>query len=99
MPTIPEGPGGRGGDAARLKTVAFYTKEECELCERAWALLQLLGAGRGFVVDRVDIGKAGGAILERYRDRVPVVRSPSGKELDLWIDPVELEMLLREVRG
>lgn len=77
----------------------FYTKERCELCERAWMLLEIFGAGSSFKVKRMDVEREGGPALRRYRNRVPVVKVPSGKELDLWIDPAELEEALREVTG
>jgi glutaredoxin len=82
--------------AARpLRTFTFYTKRRCELCERARMLLEILRDDDAFAVEEVDIERAGGEVLACYSDRVPVVRSATGQELDLWIDPLELERMVR----
>ena len=62
-------------------------------------LLRSVAAGKDLMVREIDIDAAGGEVLSAFEARVPVVKLPGGKELDLWIDPVELEILLREVRG
>ena len=60
-------------------------------------MLEILGAGERFEVRNIDVEAGGRDVKAKYAVRVPVVRVPSGRELDLWIDPLELELMLREV--
>ncbi|MGB0514723.1 MAG: glutaredoxin family protein [Wenzhouxiangellaceae bacterium] len=61
--------------------LVFYTREPCELCEKAWKLITV-----GGLADRVsqvhiedDL-----ELLQRYGDQVPVIRNEETGEKLAW---------------
>ena len=74
------------------KTAVYtlYGTSACHLCEVAQALLGLLAEARPeFEFTEVDISTSE-ALLVRYGVRIPVLRDPTGRELD-W--PFSAEQL------
>lgn len=55
-----------------MKTVLFYTKEICSLCEEAEALLHMFQQDYHFKIEVCDIYK-NEALLEEYQLLIPVV--------------------------
>ncbi len=60
-------------DLCAMKTVTFYTKLGCHLCEDVERTIAIVAKGRGrFDLVRRDIAEDAGD-HERYKDDVPVV--------------------------
>jgi len=60
----------------------FLTTSHCTLCDQAEALLQAIPLTRPIAVDVVDIAQDA-ALLERYGERIPVLRRTDNQtELD-----------------
>jgi len=59
------------------KSLILYSTGGCHLCERAEALLRSMPELRGVTVDVVDIANDA-ALLARYGESIPVLRTPSG---------------------
>ncbi|MDT8410561.1 MAG: glutaredoxin family protein [Wenzhouxiangellaceae bacterium] len=59
----------------------FYTRQPCELCDKAYKLITV--GGLADQVDIVDI-ETDLDLLQRYGDQVPVVRNPETGEKLTW---------------
>jgi len=61
--------------------LVFYTREPCELCEKAWRLI-----AEGGLADRVEVQHIDDELelLERYGEQVPVVRNDRTGEKLTW---------------
>ncbi len=62
-------------------TLVFYTRESCQLCEKAHALINL--AGLSDRVTQVDID-ADLDLIQRYGDQVPVILNEETGEKITW---------------
>jgi glutaredoxin len=56
----------------QFKTVTFYTKHHCPLCDKAHKLLQELQSEISFEIKTIDI-YSNDELLERYGLMIPVV--------------------------
>ncbi|MRH42035.1 glutaredoxin family protein [Aquibacillus halophilus] len=63
-----------------MKTVTFYTKQNCPLCDEAKQLLYLLKDEFNFEFDEIDI-YTNDQLLEQYQLMIPVV-SIDGQDVD-----------------
>lgn len=59
----------------------FYTREPCELCDKAWKLITV--GGLADQVEVVDID-ADPELVQRYGEQVPVVRNTETGEKLTW---------------
>lgn len=61
--------------------LVFYTRERCELCEKAWKLITVGGladrVSQVHIDDDLDL-------LQRYGDQVPVIRNEDTGEKLAW---------------
>ncbi|SDZ34868.1 Glutaredoxin-like domain [Evansella caseinilytica] len=64
-----------------MKTVYFYTKQGCPLCDKGLAILKELQNGRAFAIEERDI-YANDEWLLAYQIRIPVVEDDAGNVLD-----------------
>ena len=55
------------------KTVTFYTKSGCHLCEEAFEQLDELRTSLGFNIDQIDI-RSTDELYAEYRATIPAVR-------------------------
>jgi glutaredoxin len=70
-----------------MKPITFYTKPGCHLCEDGQWLLNVALRQRNISVAYVDIS-ADPVLVERYGERIPVLRHPtSPTELDWPFTP------------
>lgn len=65
-------------NSASEQTIKLYSRPECHLCDEAELMLHALGLSEKFEV--VDI-EPDLKLLQRYSDKVPVLKLPNGKEL------------------
>jgi len=54
------------------RTLVFYTKPDCPLCDKAWPLAQQLAARFELALVRVDI-RSDPALEGRYGEKIPVL--------------------------
>lgn len=88
------GESGRSGEAAGRDFELLGTGA-CHLCEQAEELLLAArGAGFDFAFSVRDISEDE-ALFQRYGLRIPVLRAPSGAELDWPFDGPALAAFLR----
>ncbi|SDO40719.1 glutaredoxin family protein [Alkalicoccus daliensis] len=59
----------------------FYTKENCPLCDKAWAKLEDLQREKNFEIEVRDI-YTNDDWLEVYQIRIPVIETENGIVLD-----------------
>jgi hypothetical protein len=61
--------------------LVFYTREPCELCDKAWRLITVGGltdhVRQVHIEDELDL-------LQRYGDQVPVIRNEETGEKLAW---------------
>ena len=76
--------------------VELLTRRDCGLCDKAEAVLGVLGREVPLEVVAVDVDAAGGALLREFDWRVPVVRLPGGRVL---AEGLVLEADLRAALG
>ena len=80
-----------------LPLVRLYERPDCHLCEEAAAELEeMLAAGAGFELERIDI-EADEGLLRRHLERIPVVVVDGEEVSELWLDRVALEARLATV--
>ena len=78
-----------------MQKVQFYTKDDCLLCEEAFALVKMLQLEYEFELEEIDIYK-NDALLEKYQLLIPVVKA-NGKELNCeQINIASLENLIKK---
>lgn len=65
-----------------MKTFTLYGTDACHLCEQAEALIASAIAGECTVRVCVEDISDSAELLTRYGLRIPVLRDPSGRELD-----------------
>jgi glutaredoxin len=68
-----------------MKTVTFYGRPGCHLCDDARAALQRVRATHPFRLEEVDI-ETDDALLARYLERIPVVVLDGVELFDLFVD-------------
>jgi glutaredoxin len=68
-----------------MKTVTFYGRPGCHLCDDARAALQRVRATHPFHLEEVDI-ETDDALLARYLERIPVVALDGVELFDLFVD-------------
>ena len=77
--------------------VILYSTPDCHLCEQAAELLAVCAPRcPGVRVDEVDIA-ADDALLERYGERIPVLRDPAGGRELGW--PFDADAVLGFLSG
>ena len=59
----------------------FYTREPCELCEKAWKLITVGGLADQIEIVKIDENLE---LIQRYGDQVPVVRNDNTGEKLTW---------------
>lgn len=74
--------------------VTFYTKDNCSLCEDAYALLKMLQREYPFRLEEVDI-YSDDNLLEEYQLLIPAVRM---NDTLLTCESMELEQLENALR-
>lgn len=84
-------------DAAAIRTLLFYSKIDCPLCDKGLPIVEDLARRFGLKVEKIDILAADPDVLQRHRYRIPVVEF-RGQELG-WgrLSREELEGRLEEV--
>lgn len=55
-----------------MKTIIFYTRENCRLCEEAYVLLEILQQKYNFNIEKRDI-ETNNEWLEQYHVIIPVI--------------------------
>ena len=60
------------------QAIQLYSRPECHLCDEAELILHALELGDQFI--KIDI-EPDLKLLQRYGDKVPVLRFPNGEEL------------------
>lgn len=75
--------------------VTFYTKENCSLCEDAYALLKMLQREYTFHLEEVDI-YSDDKLLEEYQLLIPAVRM---NDTFLTCESMGLEQLENALRN
>lgn len=78
---------------ATTHSILLYTKEGCSLCEEARRMLSRLGRRYSMRVTEVDIA-SDEALLQRYRDTIPVIEVDGRLTLGGRIDESELRQWL-----
>jgi len=61
--------------------LVFYTRERCELCEKAWKLITVGGLADRVSQVHIDDDLE---LLQRYGDQVPVIRNEDTGEKLAW---------------
>lgn len=80
-----------------MKTVTFYTREGCHLCDEALAAVERARAEQPFDLVIVDLDReAPAAKRAAYDWEVPVVELDGKKIAKLGVDEARLLRLLRE---
>lgn len=75
--------------------VRFYTKPDCELCDKAWEVLERVRRRVPCEVEPVDI-TADPLLFERYRYRIPVIEIDGEEAFELT---VREDRLLSRLQG
>jgi glutaredoxin len=78
------------------KTVTFYTKSGCHLCEEAYEQLETLRDALGFTIDTVDI-RSTDELYAEYRATIPAVRIGARVFIEGPFDQDVLEEIRKEV--
>jgi glutaredoxin len=78
--------------------VTLYSKPDCCLCEEVKDLLRQMQTEFSFALEEVDI-TSDPALHRRFQYLIPVVAIEGGVALLAPVDPVELQMALREAFG
>jgi glutaredoxin len=81
---------------AAVPQITLYTKPECHLCAEALEALERLRRRYPHELHAVDI-TAEPALLERYRDRIPVL-AVGGREYSAPLTPSVLRRALEQAR-
>jgi len=63
-----------------MKTVLFYKRERCPLCDEAMVLLQMFQQEYNFQIKEIDI-YSDDSLLEKYQLSIPVIEL-EGDQLD-----------------
>ena len=66
-----------------MRSVTFYTRSRCHLCDQARKVLSRARRRVAFQLDVVDIDAADAAVRSRYTDDVPVI-AIDGQDLFRW---------------
>ena len=61
--------------------LVFYTREECELCDKAWRLITEAGLAERLEIVHIDDDLD---LIQRYGDQIPVVRAEKTGEKLTW---------------
>lgn len=79
-----------------LKTLIFYTKDECELCDRADEVIASVAEAVDWQVSKVDITKDAG-LLDTYAWSIPVLkRADNDTELGWPFSPSQFRRFIQE---
>lgn len=77
-----------------METVLFYTKENCSLCEDAYALLKMLQHDYSFQIEEVNIYENDELLLE-YQLLIPAMRMNGTL---LTCEQMDLEQMERVIK-
>jgi glutaredoxin len=77
------------------KSVTFYTKAGCHLCEEARELLEEIAEETEFTLTEIDI-RSDPAVFELYRYRIPVILIDGETLLEGRIEAEELQQAFQE---
>ena len=75
-------------------TLVLYTGEGCHLCARARAIAEPVAARAGWSITEVSITGVA-ALAAAYGIRIPVLRTPDGRELGWPFSPGQVRRWLR----
>ncbi len=64
-----------------MMRLLFYTREPCELCDKAWEMMALAGLVEHVQAVNIDDDPE---LLNRYGDQVPVIRNEATGEKLAW---------------
>lgn len=82
-----------------MARVNLYTRRNCPLCDEAADLLRRLAPEFGLEVEEMDI-EGDPALLERYRDSIPVIALDGEFLLSAPLPETRVRMVLtRRLRG
>jgi Glutaredoxin-like domain (DUF836) len=76
-----------------VKTVVFYGRPDCHLCENALFVVRRVRTRVEFALEQVDI-ESDDALFTRYLERIPVVTIDGNEAFELFVDEHELELAL-----
>ena len=76
-----------------MRTVVFYGRPDCHLCENALVVVQRVRTRVEFALEEVDI-ESEDALFTRYLERIPVVTIDGNEAFELFVDEHELELAL-----
>jgi len=80
-----------------LKTLTFFTRDGCHLCDEALAVLERVQTGRPFRLEIVDLDREASPEKRALYDwEVPVVELEGRKIMKYRIDVARLARLLEE---
>lgn len=78
-----------------MRTITFYHKDGCHLCEKTRRQLQQLEAEMDLRVDEVDITQDAD-LYARYRYLIPVIDTRQGK---IFTAPIDMGAVREVLRG
>lgn len=76
-----------------VRTLSFYYRDGCHLCEDMWQHLQSLRETRAFELDPVNVD-SDPDLRRRYGTLIPVLASGEQIICHYYLDPVGLERFL-----
>ena len=77
-----------------MRTVVFYGRPDCHLCENALVVVQRVRTRVEFALEEVDI-ESDDALFTRYLERIPVVTIDGNEAFELFVDERDFELALR----
>jgi glutaredoxin len=77
-----------------VRTVVFYGRPDCHLCENALVVVQRVRTRVEFALEEVDI-ESDDALFTRYLERIPVVTIDGNEAFELFVDERDFELALR----
>ena len=82
-----------------LHRVTIYGKPNCHLCDVAFAVVQeVIGSNISVIIEKIDITEDP-ALLEKYKDDIPVVAIDGQDLFRHQVDPQELAQHFYDVLG
>jgi len=80
-----------------MKRITFFTRQDCELCEAAWFVIDKVRREIPFEWEKVDIAAPGNkTALERYGEHIPVVHLDGQEIFRHRVDERKLRDLLED---
>jgi glutaredoxin len=78
-------------------TVVIYGRPGCHLCDQALTVIERVRAQVPFELRQIDI-ESDDALFKRYLERIPVIEVNGRLEFELFVDELELERTLANVK-